>query len=134
MSYTFTKELETGNALIDSEHKELINAINDLLAACSQGQGRAKVEGTASFLLSYTKKHFADEEKLQIESGYPDYVNHKRYHTEFVKTVNALVNDLKKDGPTIPLVAKVNQAVAGWLINHIKREDVKIAAHIKAKS
>ena len=32
-TYEFTPELETGNELIDSEHKELINAINNLLLA-----------------------------------------------------------------------------------------------------
>ena len=35
MAYQFTKDLETGNALIDSQHKQLIQAINDLLDACS---------------------------------------------------------------------------------------------------
>ena len=31
MVYQFTKDLETGNASIDSEHRQLIQAINDLL-------------------------------------------------------------------------------------------------------
>lgn len=26
-----------------------------------------------------------------------------------------------------------NQAIAGWLLNHIKKEDVKVAAHIRSK-
>ncbi len=35
MAYVFTKDLETGNQLIDSEHRQLIDAINNLLTACS---------------------------------------------------------------------------------------------------
>ena len=31
------------------------------------------------------------------------------------------------------LVGKVNSSIAGWLINHIKREDVKVAAHVRAQ-
>lgn len=29
--YEFTKELETGNAIIDKEHRELIDAVNKLI-------------------------------------------------------------------------------------------------------
>ena len=32
--YEFTKKLETGNAVIDKEHRELIEAVNKLLDAC----------------------------------------------------------------------------------------------------
>ncbi|MEF9941654.1 MAG: hemerythrin family protein [Lachnospiraceae bacterium] len=132
MSYTWSKDLETGNATIDGQHKELIQAINKLLDACSAGKGRAEVEQTSQFLLNYTSRHFADEEKLQIQSKYPDYPNHKRYHTEFVKVVQNITKELDKEGPTIVMVGKVNTAIAGWLLNHIKREDAKVAAHIRS--
>lgn len=50
MKYELTKDLETGNAIIDSEHRQLFNAINQLMDACSSGQGRAKIESTLRFL------------------------------------------------------------------------------------
>lgn len=134
MAYQFTKDLETGNALIDQEHRQLISAINDLLAACSQGQGRANIEKTTRFLSEYTGKHFSDEEKLQQQYGYPDYPNHKRYHDAFKKVVADLSQKLNQEGPTVALVGEVNSALAGWLINHIKQEDKKLAAYIKSKS
>ena len=133
MAYAFTKDLETGNALIDQEHKELINAINKLLDACSVGKGRDTLKETAEFLYKYTDKHFSDEEKLQLSSHYPDYANHKKYHEEFKKVVRDIVNQLNTEGATVVLVGKVNSSIAGWLINHIKREDVKVAAHVKSK-
>ncbi|MEG0854654.1 MAG: hemerythrin family protein [Angelakisella sp.] len=134
MAYQFTKDLETGNPTIDTQHKQLIQAINDLLTACSTGNGRAQIEKTAKFLLDYTSKHFADEEKLQVQSRYPDYLNHKKYHEGFVKVVKDIVAELQASGPSIVLVGKINNAIAGWLINHITKEDVKVAAHIKSKA
>ncbi|MEY8356962.1 bacteriohemerythrin [Lachnospiraceae bacterium 54-53] len=134
MAYVFTKELETGNQLIDSEHRQLIDAINNLLTACSAGKGRSELANTTSFLKEYTAKHFSDEEKLQIQSQYPDYINHKRYHDEFKKVVAGICAKLEEEGPTVALVGEVNGAIAGWLINHIKREDVKVAAHLKNRS
>lgn len=34
--YELTKKLETGNAIIDGEHRELFAAVNKLLDACSK--------------------------------------------------------------------------------------------------
>lgn len=133
MAYQFTKDLETGNALIDQEHRELFNAINSLLDSCSRGQGRNELTKTAEFLQTYTSKHFSDEEQLQRRSSYPEYTQHKRYHDEFKKTVADIVNRLKANGPTVSLVGEINTALAGWLINHIKKEDKKLAAFLSKK-
>lgn len=131
MAYTWSKDLETGNLTIDTQHKQLIEAINQLLAACASGKGRDEIQKTMLFLSDYTKKHFADEERMQMQSKYPDYANHKQYHEGFVQVVKDIGKELDAQGPTIVLVGKVNSAIAGWLLNHIKREDTKVAAHIK---
>ncbi|WP_304507827.1 bacteriohemerythrin [Anaerotignum sp.] len=134
MAFTWTKDLETGNAQIDSEHKELIQAINNLLVACSSGKGRNEVANTVDFLAQYTKTHFAHEQVLQQKYNYPDFVNHKKYHEGFIKVVDNIASRLKAEGPTIQLVGDVNMQVGNWLINHIKREDVKVAKHIMEHS
>ncbi|MDR1069817.1 MAG: bacteriohemerythrin [Gracilibacteraceae bacterium] len=130
--YEWTKDMETGHPLIDTQHKQLIKAINDLLAACSSGKGRAALDGTLDFLSQYTAKHFGDEEKLQQQHKYPDFANHKKLHDAFKNTVADLAKQLRAEGPTVTLVGKVNASIAGWLVNHIKREDVKVAAHIRS--
>lgn len=132
MAYTWNKDLETGNAMIDQQHKQLIQCINDLLNACSQGKGRDKVIETMQFLQTYTQKHFADEEALQKRSGYPDYINHKKYHDSFKKTVNDILIEAKTSGVTVALVAKVNTSIATWFVNHIKNQDTKVAKHVQS--
>jgi len=131
MRYQWSNDLSTGNAQIDKEHKELLNAINELLDACSKGKGRANLEKTINFLVLYTKTHFSREEILQIKYKYPDYVKHKQYHKQFVDTVLNIQKKLLSDGPSISLVGEINSKVAIWIINHIKKEDVKVAAHIR---
>lgn len=44
MKYEVTKDLETGNSIIDGEHRELFRAVNSLMDACGKGQGRAVLE------------------------------------------------------------------------------------------
>jgi len=129
MAFTWTKDLETGNTQIDTEHKELIQAINNLLEACSSGKGRAEISNTMDFLNQYTKTHFAHEQVLQQKYKYPDFDNHKKYH----EGLDDISTRLKANGPTIQLVGEINMQLGSWLINHIKREDVKVAKHIMAQ-
>lgn len=134
MAFTWTKDLETGNLQIDTEHQQLIQALNKLLAACSSGKGREEVGNTMNFLLQYTKTHFAHEEMLQIQSRYPDYVNHKKYHAEFAKVVNEISDRLKNEGSSLQLVGEINRRMGDWLVNHIKCEDRKVAKHIQMQN
>jgi len=131
MAYKWSNDLQTGNVQIDNEHKELINAINNLLEACNEGKGRAEIEKTVNFLSSYTKTHFRHEEVLQSKYNYPDYNNHKKYHQSFLETVESIRKKLLTNGPSIVLVGEVNSKVGSWIINHIKKEDAKVALHIK---
>ena len=132
MAYTFDKSLETGNPAIDSQHRELINATNRLLSACSVGKGRTEIENTLKFLSDYIVKHFGDEEALQLKYKYPDYQVHKKLHEEFKATVRKIVAEYEETGATITLVSKVNSAVGGWLITHIKTIDKKLAEYIRS--
>lgn len=132
MAYLFTKDLETGNTLIDTQHKQLFDAINKLLDACAKGMGRSEIEETLDFLSKYVYTHFHDEEQLQQKYKYPDYIAHKKYHDEYKETIKAIAEELKRDGASIIMVSKVNTLIASWLINHIKRQDTKLAAHIRS--
>lgn len=132
--YEWDESWETGNQLIDSQHKEFIRRINNLLEACSLGKGRDEIFSAAQFLTEYTDKHFGDEEKLQKQYTYPDRVNHKKMHEGFKKTVKEINERLEKEGSSVALVGKINSDVAGWLINHIKKQDVKVAKHIEENS
>ena len=131
MAYSFDKSLETGNISIDSQHKELIDAINNLLDACGQGKGRDEIKNTINFLTDYTIKHFNDEERLQKQYNYPDYAAHRKLHDEFKEEVRKIANEFEENGTSVVLTFKVNNVIASWLIKHIKGEDKKVAAYIK---
>ena len=87
--YELTQDLVTGNTLIDSEHRQLFDAINKLMDACSGGKGRDQIMSTAKFLSDYVNKHFGDEERLQVNSKYPNYQAHRQFHQQMVASVQA---------------------------------------------
>jgi hemerythrin len=130
--YTWSDDLATGNFLIDSEHKELFRAIGELFSACQSGKGKDTISKTVKYVADYTKKHFSDEEQLQVKSKYPDYTNHHTYHETFKRTVADIAKKLETNGPTAALVGEVNSKIAGWLVTHIRTEDMKVAKHVKA--
>ncbi|MCI8811609.1 MAG: hemerythrin family protein [Oscillibacter sp.] len=129
MKYELTKELETGNAVIDREHRELFRAVSQLMDACSKGQGRSSMEPAIQFLLGYVDKHFAHEERLQQSSKYPGYAAHKAFHTGYRKTLGEIVAQIPSSGPTVTNLSQLNHHIAA-LINHIRMEDKKLSAFL----
>lgn len=130
----WSEELSVGVKQIDDQHKALIQAVNDLFEACSEGKGRKKIADTMEFLQNYVVLHFGEEEKQQQHYGYPDYPNHKKLHADFVNSFLVYKKQLETEGPTISLVAKFNSFVSNWLIYHISKEDKKIGQYIKSST
>lgn len=131
--YYMTPDIETGNDLIDSEHTQIFDAVNELLDACSSGHGRDKIAHTAEFLAGYVGKHFSDEEALQRKCKYPNMEKHLKFHVKYKKDVADFVDKMKKDGATVQTLGELN-ALAGLLINHIRQEDKRLAAYIRENS
>ena len=130
--YELTADLMTGNALIDTEHKQLFDAINALMDACSLGKGREKIMSTAQFLQSYVNKHFGDEEGLQVKSKYPNYPAHKQFHDGYKRQLDDTVQVLVAEGPTVKALGALNQIV-GILVSHIRTEDKRLARHVRGE-
>ena len=134
MLLNWNEDLATGNTTIDAQHKQLFKALNDLLAACKSRQGQTRLDSTMRFLIDYTHKHFGDEEKLQQQYHYPDYPNHKQMHDSFKSSIEELGKNLITEGPTPVLITKITSITGDWLINHIRHQDKKVAAHIHEKA
>ncbi len=133
-TYDFTEDLLTGHDMIDEQHEQLFGYINNLLRACGEGRGRAELGNAIQYLMDYTEEHFSAEERLQNKYSYPDRVNHKKYHETFKRTIRELAEELDRDGTSVTLVGKINKSVGDWLVNHVKKQDVKVAKHIAKRN
>jgi len=118
---------------IDEQHRNLVNALNELLAACENGNGQDSILKTFIFIVGYTKVHFADEEELQVKYDYPYLDEHRELHKDFTATVTALLEDFEQDRSTHALIAKTSEMLTDWVVNHICIEDKKIGDHIQKK-
>lgn len=130
MRAEFDETLITGNEMIDSQHKELIDKINKLLDSCEIGNDKLAAVKTLDYLSDYTDFHFSAEEKLQEEIEYPGIKEHKKEHENLRKVVSELHEMLiEEEGPTPAFVEQVNRNVIEWLYRHIKGFDRSVAEY-----
>lgn len=132
MKYELTKDLETGDEMIDSEHRELLNAVNNIVDAYNNGKGREIVEAAVNFLLTYVDMHFLHEEELQSSNNYPDMAGHKAFHENYKKELKDIASQISFDNPSPEDMAKLNEHIA-LLVNHIRTDDKKLGTYLKEK-
>lgn len=122
----FLPSLYTHNAIIDSQHKELIATVNKLYEAIENGNGNEEAKNALAFLMQYTVFHFGGEEKLMQDIKYPLYTQHKALHDEFVEKVKELYGKLIENGVTDDFADEVEETITKWLILHIQGTDMKM--------
>lgn len=132
MRYELTKDLETGNTIIDNEHRELLGAVNKLLDACSAGNGRTQMAEIVEFLNDYVDSHFLHEEQLQNQNGYPNYTAHKAFHENYRKTLREFTEGMNANDISISDLAKLNGHIA-TLVTHIRVEDKNLGTFLASK-
>ncbi len=130
MRAEFDESLVTGNEMIDTQHKELIDKINKLLDSCETSKEKVVAVKTLDYLADYTEFHFGEEEKLQESINDPAIAEHKKEH----ETLRAVVKDLynmleEEEGPSEAFVEQVNKNVIEWLYRHIKGFDRSVAEY-----
>ena len=134
MKYEITPDLITGNDLIDSEHRQLFDAVNRLLDAFSDkgSTGREQMEKAEAFLKSYVEKHFSHEEDLQKKYDWREIETHHRFHEEYKKTLNEIIDKIPEEGPSIQNMSELNVHVVR-LITHIRTMDKRLGAFIQSE-
>ena len=127
----WTPGLATGIELVDTQHKMLLEKLNDISEAIEKQQGTDVIIKTLDFMMDYTDFHFTDEEKHMKEHKYPRLDYHKKMHQEFVDTLNKMITEFKEDGATERLAESVNIYLFNWLVTHIKGVDGAYGKYLK---
>lgn len=131
MAIGWRDDLLTGVAEVDNQHKELFRRFGELLTACNQGKGGEEVLRLFSFLDDYVVKHFAAEERIMRQYGYPDYLEHKQQHQGFTRRLEELKRQFRDEGAGLSLVITTNHVMIEWLSRHIEKMDKEIAKYVK---
>lgn len=115
---------------IDAQHMNLVKILNQLHDAMSRGQGKDVLKSTLESLVSYTRAHFAAEEQLMKQSGYPDLEAHKREHEALTAKVVEFQRNFESGH--IGLGVEVMHFLGSWLQGHIRGTDKKYVPSLHA--
>jgi hemerythrin-like metal-binding protein len=114
--------LATGQPTVDSQHQELFRRVAALHAAMvAQPPDGPKVLGLLQYLVDYTKTHFAEEEQLMRQAGYPELARHQGVHQRLLEQVAALQREAAAGVKLEPY--EVTEFLADWLRHHIGEVD-----------
>ena len=136
MLIEFTPDFFIHVAEIDAQHRELINRLNDVgaLMGRSPAASKEETEKTLEFLSSYVIKHFSDEEALQRKIGYPLYKEHLQDHQYYLREVDKLKEEYKKNGYSTQFEFQLNKSIILWILEHIMTADRNIGTYIREKT
>lgn len=131
MGIEWRESLSIGLEEIDNQHKQLLSHFDRLLKACETGQGIDELKRLLGFLDEYVIRHFSDEEGIQRRQRYPGYATHKLEHDSFVARLNALKQEIGREGVALHHVIETNHLLLTWLIHHISTVDVQLGKFLK---
>lgn len=121
----------TGHAVVDNDHRRLVDTLNELETALHKGVGKEQITAIIGFLNSYTREHFAREEAHMAKVGCAGAAENCKAHKEFVAKLDQWVQRLNA-GASTALVIEIYRETGNWIRNHILRVDCQLR-NCKAK-
>ena len=118
-------------AVVDSQHKVLVDLINELHEAMIARKGRESLGGVLASLVKYTKSHFAADEGLMRANQYADLAGHKAEHERFTQTIVDFQGRFQRN--EVAMTIDVMDFLKDWLIKHIMGVDKKYVPHLSAR-
>lgn len=114
---------------IDEQHNKLIDLINEMFSAFSEGLAEKKIAKILTELIAYTQYHFDLEEKYFYKHNFPETEEHIKEHQGFVASIIKFQEDLIKGKENTHY--EVFEYMKKWLVNHILVSDIKYSTFYK---
>jgi hemerythrin len=106
---------------MDDQHGILMDAMNELRLAVVHGGGREQVSKLLDQLIELTRMHFASEEHLMEQSGFPGLADHRRLHHSILAQILEAAHRLQY-GEGVEMRALLC-SLRDWFIEHIEGAD-----------
>jgi len=116
-----------GVAEMDHTHREFVERLNRLYSAPSE-------TFTAQFheLLAHTEAHFANEDRLMVESGFPAIREHQAEHRRVLAELRHFAASAAGGNPAIAR-NYLREGLSLWFMHHSATMDSALAGTLKLK-
>lgn len=117
-----------GVVAFDQEHQRLAKLMSQIHATVHEDRDRDRAQRLLETLLYETGAHFAHEERVMEQVGYPEKEAHAAEHAALLLQAKELFQKFQSGNISalaLPAFLKV------WLISHMQDADRKYAAHMR---
>lgn len=122
----WNKACSVNVAIIDRQHRKLVDAVNELHDAMTRDKGNDALPAVFNKLIRYINSHFAVEEELMLDLDYPDYYKHRAEHKECAKKI--LTAKLQFQRGELGVALQLSVFLSDWLRGHMLSTDKKYKA------
>ncbi len=124
MLIKWKKEFELGVPEIDTEHKELVDLINNTYAALQAQQGSSSIMEFLGEIFARISAHFALEESVMRKYKYDGYREHKAEHEQLLDDIRDIMDDYE-DG-IMPSEDELSRRLTNWFAEHFRTQDARL--------
>lgn len=118
-----------GIALIDEQHRQIIEMVNQIANSVAAEAKNDALKEMLEDMLLFVCDHFAVEERLMAEHGYPDMESHIQEHLRMYQQLNNLVKTvLRTTGRD--KAALVSAYLSDWAERHILQADKELGGFL----
>ena len=121
----WTPSFSVGNAVLDADHRKLIDILNQIYDAWVQGSSSLELERLFDELMDYTDGHFSREESKLSSRDYADLDRHHAAHERLRELVHAFRGRHLAGQRADTLPEDMAKFLKSWLLDHILEEDMK---------
>jgi len=125
----WSANLSVNIKLIDDQHKKLVGMINELHKAMKLKKSNSAMGTILDRLVDYTASHFAVEEKLFAQFGYPEEKIHAELHRKLVAQVVDIQKKFKAGDAMLSM--ELMTFLKEWLVKHIQGTDKKYTSFLR---
>ena len=112
--------LSTEHARLDQQHKELISLVNKMHACILEPDATHQFTEQLHLLHRNTLQHFAEEEKVMSDIGYPHLARHAAEPRQLLHQARTLLAEIRHGD--VKLNPQITESLREWLLDHILGE------------
>jgi hemerythrin len=129
----WNSSMEIGIPVLDRQHQELVNQLNELGRAMKRGRGRETISQLLAFLSHYVEDHFRVEEGLMRHHKYPGLEEQRFLHEKFKRELAAHVDDYAGNPTDHSLTVEIHGWGMNWLMDHIMNVDARFGEYARER-
>lgn len=130
--FEWADDLVIDHGPIDQDHQHLVELVNTLHTATSQGCGQDVVGQILEDLTAYTKGHLQREERLMAEVNFPQLEGHRHGHERFVADLEKIQR--RFESGSITTASQLSALLRDWLSLHIRRSDRPLREYLQKRT